>query len=116
MRATSIPKNIACTAVLSLALSGAVTVAQADSLPAYMQPIAGLAVSSEAETATKNVLALNTGMFELYGDAAKVFRKNILSRIRSSSACSRARAGGSSSIAPAWRRSRRRRCRSPINC
>ncbi len=80
MRATSIPKSIACTAVLSLALSGAVTVAQADSLPAYMQPIAGLTVSSEAETATKNVLALNAAMFELYGDAAKVFRANFLSR------------------------------------
>jgi len=26
------------------------------------------------------VLALNTGMFELYGDAAKIFQKNILSK------------------------------------
>lgn len=80
MRATSIPNNIACAAVLSIVLSGAVPAAQADSLPAYMQPIAGLTSSSEAETATRDVLALNTGMFELYGEAAKVFRKNILSR------------------------------------
>ena len=45
-----------------------------------MAPIAGTTVSSPAETATKNMLALNTGMFELYGDAAKVFRTNILAK------------------------------------
>jgi hypothetical protein len=45
-----------------------------------MQPIAGHTASSPAETATKNVLALNTGMFEFYGDAAKVFQKDILSQ------------------------------------
>lgn len=80
MRAMLIPKRIACAAVMSVLLSGAAAAAEADSLPAYMQPIAGLTASSKDETATKNVLALNTGMFELYGDAAKVFRKNILSR------------------------------------
>jgi hypothetical protein len=45
-----------------------------------MAPISGTALSSPAETATKNVLALNTGMFELYGDAAKIFRTNILAK------------------------------------
>src|ERR1700732_1304010 len=45
-----------------------------------MQPIAGHTASSPAETATKNMLALNSGMFELYGDAAKVFQSNILGR------------------------------------
>jgi hypothetical protein len=45
-----------------------------------MQPIAGLTASSISETATKNMLALNTGMFELYGDAARVFKKNILAQ------------------------------------
>src|ERR1700691_5883599 len=45
-----------------------------------MQPISGHAVSSPGETATKNVLALNTGMFELYGDASKIFQSNILSQ------------------------------------
>src|ERR1700688_3701067 len=54
--------------------------APADDLPAYMRPIAGHTASSPAETATKNVLALNTGMFELYGDAAKVFQSNILAQ------------------------------------
>ncbi len=56
------------------------TVAGAQTLPDYMAPIAGNTAATPAETATKNVLALNTGMFELYGDAAKVFQKNILSK------------------------------------
>jgi hypothetical protein len=45
-----------------------------------MAPISGRTVSSPGETATNNVLALNTGMFELYGDAAKIFKRNILSQ------------------------------------
>ena len=49
-------------------------------LPSYMQPIAGHTASSPAETATKDVLALNIGMFELYGDASKIFQSNILSQ------------------------------------
>ncbi|WP_245296925.1 MULTISPECIES: hypothetical protein [Rhodomicrobium] len=54
--------------------------ATAETLPDFMEPIAGLTQSSPEETATKNVLALNTVMFELYGDAAKVFRANILAK------------------------------------
>lgn len=52
----------------------------AQSLPSYMGPISGLNATTPSDTATKDVLALNTGMFELYGDAAKVFRTNILSK------------------------------------
>jgi len=56
----------------------AIGTANADDLPDYMKPIAGRTASTPAETATKNVLALNSSMFELYGEAAKVFQKNIL--------------------------------------
>ncbi|KRQ96475.1 hypothetical protein [Bradyrhizobium valentinum] len=56
------------------------TVASAQTLPAYMAPIAGKAAATPSDTATKDMLALNTGMFELYGDAAKIFQKNILSK------------------------------------
>jgi hypothetical protein len=49
-------------------------------LPAYMQPIAGRTTSSPAQTATDNVLALNTGMFALYDHAGAIFQKNILSK------------------------------------
>ena len=61
-----------------LALLGAP--ARAQELPSYMAPIAGHTVSSPVATATKNVLALNTMMFELYDDAAQVFQANILSK------------------------------------
>ena len=49
-------------------------------LPAYMQPIAGRTTSTPAQTATDNVLALNTGMFALYDHAGAIFQKNLLSK------------------------------------
>ena len=51
--------------------------ASAADVPAYMQAIAGPVASSPGETATKNVLALNTAMFGLYDAAGHVFQKNI---------------------------------------
>ena len=45
-----------------------------------MAPISGKTAATPADIATKDMLALNTGMFELYGDAAKIFQKNILSK------------------------------------
>src|SRR5665213_333053 len=65
---------------LAALLLGSTPVAQAQSLPAYMEPISGLTTTTPADVATKDVLALNTGMFELYGDAARVFRANILAK------------------------------------
>jgi hypothetical protein len=73
-------KRLAHATVTSIALAGAIGTATADDLPEYMQPIAGHTASTPAETATKNVLTLNSSMFDLYGDAAKVFQKNILSK------------------------------------
>jgi hypothetical protein len=54
--------------------------ASAPDTPAYMQAIAGPLASSPAETATNNVLALNTAMFGLYDAAGRVFQKNILAQ------------------------------------
>src|SRR6478672_11411645 len=54
-------------------------IANAQSLPSYMAPIAGPTSTTPGEIATNDMLARNTGMFELYGDAAKIFQKNILS-------------------------------------
>lgn len=65
-------------AILGLAsLSG---VAAAAELPPFMQPIAGTATTTPVEVATQNVLALNTAMFSLYGDAGRIFQKNILAQ------------------------------------
>ena len=72
------PSAYATAASITLALLG--TPASAQELPSYMAPIAGRPTSSPAETATRNVLALNQAMFELYDNAAAVFRANILSK------------------------------------
>jgi hypothetical protein len=43
----------------------------------FMEPISGQVASTPGMTATQNVLALNTAMFELYGAAGRVFQQNI---------------------------------------
>lgn len=48
--------------------------------PAGMEPISGIATSSPAETATENVLALDSSMFELYDNSGRIFQKNILAQ------------------------------------
>ena len=82
MQTDSRLKRCAYATATSIMLAGLATAASAQSqpLPPYMAPIAGRTASTPAETATKNVLALNTAMFELYGDAARVFKRNILSK------------------------------------
>jgi hypothetical protein len=65
-------------ATTALLLLGLCSTANAQNAPSFMGPIEGRTTSSPAETATKNVLALNSMMFELYDDAAKVFQANIL--------------------------------------
>src|SRR3954453_9507281 len=69
-----------CMAVAALLLAGGSTATNAQSLPAYMAPISGKSAATASDIATKDVLGLNTGMFELYGDAAKIFQKNILGK------------------------------------
>jgi hypothetical protein len=64
-------------AVVAMLLGGT-AVAHAQTLPSYMAPIAGHVTATPADIATRDMLALNTGMFELYGDAGKIFQANIL--------------------------------------
>jgi hypothetical protein len=80
MHIISLLKHRACVVAATAALSCTANIAFADDLPPFMAPISGVTNSSPAETATKNVIALNTGMFELYGDAAQAFQKNILAK------------------------------------
>ena len=68
-----------CLAVIAV-LAADIGATRAQTFPSYMAPIAGKTATTPSDIATKDVLALNTGMFELYGDAAKVFQKNILSK------------------------------------
>jgi hypothetical protein len=80
MRAHLHSQGLMYATLTSIALASFGSTARAQDLPSYMAPISGRTVSSPVETATKNVLALNTGMFELYDNAAKIFERNILSK------------------------------------
>jgi len=80
MRSDLFPKRYAGAAAAVIVLACVSSAATSQNLPSYMDPISGRTTSSAADTATKNVLALNTMMFELYGDAAQVFKRNILSK------------------------------------
>ena len=74
MRAHLLLKTLVYATLTSFVLAGLGASTKAQDLPSYMAPISGRTVSSPAETATKNVLALNTGMFELYDNAARNLR------------------------------------------
>jgi hypothetical protein len=66
-------------AVVAMLLTST-AIAHAQNLPAYMAPISGVTTTTPGDIATKDMLALNTGMFELYGDAGKIFQANILAK------------------------------------
>lgn len=51
--------------------------ARAADLPPDLKLIVGTPARSAADLATHNTLQLNTTMFELYGDAATIFTKNL---------------------------------------
>jgi hypothetical protein len=65
---------------VAILLCGGSAVTSAQTLPPYMAPIAGKTAATASDIATKDVLALNSGMFELYGGAARIFQNNILSQ------------------------------------
>lgn len=52
--------------------------APAQEMPSYFKEIVASQTSTPAEIGTRDVLQLNKTMFELYGDAARIFKKNIL--------------------------------------
>jgi hypothetical protein len=70
----------ACTLLSSLVVVGSGWSAQAAELPSYFKEIVGTQTAGPAEIGTRNILQLNTTMFELYGDAGQVFKKNILAQ------------------------------------
>ncbi len=80
MRTAAFPKSCAYAVLLAAFALGAGAVARADDLSDSLAPISGRTDTTAAATSTDDVLALNTAMFELYGNAGKVFQKNILSQ------------------------------------
>ena len=75
---TVLPRKRYFAVLLSIALAGFGGAASAEDLPSYMARIGGRTSSSTAETATNDVLALNTMMFQLYGASGAIFRKNLM--------------------------------------
>jgi hypothetical protein len=69
-----------CAGAAVLMTAGWVSIADAADLPDYMQPIAGTVTTTPAQVAHDNILALNTSMFQLYGEAGKLFQRSILLR------------------------------------
>ncbi len=70
-----------CTLLSSVVVFGlSVSPSRAAELPTYFKELVAVETASPAEIANKNVLQLNTSMFQLYGDAAQIFKKNILAK------------------------------------
>ena len=69
-------------AAAMLAASGLVSGAAAQSvgLPDYLKSIVGTTPPTPADQAASNLLQLNASMFDLYGNAAGIFRRNILAK------------------------------------
>jgi hypothetical protein len=63
-----------------LVLAGSAVGARSEDLPSYMAPIAGRTTSSAATTSNKDMLALNTAMFQHYAQAGAVFRRNLMAK------------------------------------
>ena len=80
MRTIAIILGGVCALLSSLIAVGSGLSAHAADLPPCFKEIVGTETASPAEIGTKNILQLNTTMFELYGDASKVFRINILAK------------------------------------
>jgi hypothetical protein len=78
MRTVAIVMGGVCALLSPLVVIGSGPAAHAANLPSYFKEIVGTQSASPAEIGTKNVLQLNSTMFELYGDAGQIFRKNIL--------------------------------------
>ena len=78
MRTFAITRGGVCALLSSLVVVGSGLSAHAADMPSYFKEIVGTQTATPAEIGTKNILQLNTTMFELYGDAGQVFRKNIL--------------------------------------
>jgi hypothetical protein len=78
MRTVTIVMGGVCALLSPLVVAGSGPAARSADLPPYFKEIVGTQTASAAEIGTKNILQLNTTMFELYGDAGQVFRKNIL--------------------------------------
>ncbi len=80
MKQTSTSIGSAWALLASLAFIGPGSPAQGADVPAYLKSIVGSQAASAAEVGTKNILQLDTSMFELYDDSSKIFQRNFLAQ------------------------------------
>ncbi|WP_036302178.1 hypothetical protein [Methylobacterium sp. 77] len=73
-------RGLIAASVLALTMAAGSGASAETDIPAYMNVIVGAKVPDAAAAARQNVLALNTGMFELYGEAGKLVQSSILSQ------------------------------------
>jgi len=73
-------RRVALAPLYAIGVLGFAAATQAQGLPDHLKSIIGTQTSTPAGVATKDVLQLNTTMFELYGDAAAIFQKNLLAK------------------------------------
>ena len=66
----------AVVALLLMPIGGA----RAAEVPPAMEPISGINTSTAQDTGTKDVLALNTSVFELHDDSFHIVEHNILAK------------------------------------
>jgi hypothetical protein len=57
---------------------GPASPAHAGDVPGYFKEIVGVETATPTEVGVKNILALNSTMFDLYANAGQIFQKNIL--------------------------------------
>jgi hypothetical protein len=74
---STIARN-ACALLASVVLFFSAAPASAQSLPPEVREIVAPLGAGPADTATKDVLALNTAMFEVYDNSARIFKANLL--------------------------------------
>ena len=72
--------RLASIALLATTFMAAGVMAQPAALPDYLKTISGTTPATPGELATRDVLTLNVSMFQLYDNAGRIFRHNILSR------------------------------------
>lgn len=75
-RTQLVPCTTAILSFISVAMLAAAS--RADDLPDYWKGLVGTQATPPEATATSNILALNTSMFDLYDSAGQIFTTNIL--------------------------------------
>jgi hypothetical protein len=78
MRKHPLSKRYLSPILAFLLLAGSAAATRSEDLPSHMAPIAGRTTSNAASISNKDVLALNTSMFQHYAQASAVFRRNLL--------------------------------------